>query len=91
MGFVADEYDPAVPFCGLGGEQVGGLGHQLGFEVAGPGAQRPDDGDIQAAGAERRVGDVDDLVAGGVQAGDGGAQRDRLARADVPGDHSQRG
>ena len=25
MGLVADEHDPAVPFCGLGGEQVAGL------------------------------------------------------------------
>ena len=50
MGLVADEHDPAVPFCGLGGEQVAGLGHQLGLEVAGPGAECPDDGDIQARG-----------------------------------------
>jgi hypothetical protein len=31
MSLVADEHDAAVPFCGLGGEQVAGLGHQLGF------------------------------------------------------------
>ena len=36
------------------------------------------------------VGDVDDLVPGGVECGDGGAQRHRLARPDVPRDHSQR-
>jgi len=38
-----------VSLCGLGGEQVGCLGHQLGLEVARPGAECPDDGDIQAA------------------------------------------
>jgi hypothetical protein len=46
------EHDPAAPFCYLvcylGGEQVADLGHQLGFEVAGLGARRPDDGDIRA-------------------------------------------
>ena len=90
MGFVADEHDPAVSFCGFGGEQVAGLGHQLGLEVARLGAECPDDGDIQAPGAERRVGDVYDLVPGGVECGDGGAQRHCLARPDVPRDHSQR-
>jgi hypothetical protein len=35
MSFINDEDDAAVPLGGLGGEQVAGLGHQLGFEVAG--------------------------------------------------------
>jgi hypothetical protein len=91
MSLIADHYDPAVPFCGFGGEQIAGLGHQLGFEVARLGAQRADDGDVKAAGAEGGVGDVDDLVAGGVQASDGGAQGHRLARADIPGNYSERG
>jgi hypothetical protein len=90
MCLVADHYDPAVPLGGLGGEQVGRLGHQLGFEVAGLGAERADDGDVKPAGAERGVGDVNDLVAGGVQGGDCGAQRHGLARADVAGDHAGR-
>ena len=34
MGFAADHDDPAVPFRGLGGEQVRCLGHQLGFETS---------------------------------------------------------
>jgi hypothetical protein len=34
MSLVAEHYDAAVPFCGLGGQQVGCLGHQLGFQVA---------------------------------------------------------
>jgi len=41
--------DAAVPLGGLGGEHVGRLGHQLGLEVAGPVAERADDGDIQPA------------------------------------------
>jgi hypothetical protein len=91
MSLIADHDDLAVSFCGLGGEQVTGLGHQLGFEIAGLGAQRPDDRDVKAAGAKGRVGDVDDLVAGGIQAGDGRAQRHRLARADVAGNYPERG
>ena len=88
---IDDEHDGAVPFGGLGGEQVGGLGHQLGFEVAGLGAEGPDDLHVEAAGAEGGVGDVDDLVPGGVQAGDGGADRDRLACLDVAGNHPEQG
>jgi len=91
MSLIQDHYDAAVPFGGLGGKQVAGLGHQLGLEVAGPVAERPDDRDIQAPGAEGGVGDVDDLVAGRVEAGDGGAQRHGLACADVAGDHPERG
>jgi hypothetical protein len=67
MSLIAGHYDPAVPLGGLGGEQVGRLGHQPGLEVAGLGAERADDGDIQRTRAEREVGDVDDLVAGRVQ------------------------
>jgi hypothetical protein len=37
-----------VPFGGLGGEQVAGLGHQLGFEVTGLGAEGPDDLHVEA-------------------------------------------
>jgi hypothetical protein len=87
---IADDHDAAVPLGGLGGEQVGRLGHQLGLEVAGPVAERADDGDIQPAGAEGGVGDVDDLVPGRVQGGDGGAQRHGLPGADVPRHDSER-
>jgi hypothetical protein len=77
-----------VPFGGLGGEQVRGLGHQLGFEVARLGAERPDHLHIQTAGPERGVGDVDDLVPGGVQPGDRGPHGHRLPRADITCDHA---
>ena len=85
VGLVADDHDAAAPFGGLGGEQVAGLGHQLGLEVTGPVAGRADDRHMRPAGAEGGIGDVDDLMAGGVQAGDRGAQRHCLARADVAG------
>ena len=39
-----------------------------------------------AAGADHRVGEVDDRVPGGVQAGQDGADGDGLARADLAGD-----
>ena len=80
-----------MPLCGLGGEQVRCLGHQLGLQVAGPVAEGAHDRDVEPSGAEGRVGDVDDLVPGGVQRGDGGAQGHGLARADVPGDDAERG
>jgi hypothetical protein len=86
-----DDHYAAVPFGGLGGEQVGGLGHQLGLEVAGLGAEGPHDRDVESPGAERGVGDVDDLVAGGVQGGDGGADRDSFPRSDIARDDPERG
>jgi hypothetical protein len=55
MSLVDDHYDLAVALCGLGGEQVGGLGHQLGLEVTRLRAECADDGDIEAAGAEGRL------------------------------------
>jgi len=91
MCLVNDEQDLAVALGGLGGEQVLGLGHELGAQVARLGPERAHDRDVEAAGAEGRVGDVDDLVAGGVERGDGGAQGDRLAGADVAGDHAECG
>src|SRR5438309_4151774 len=38
-----------------------------------------DDGEVEATRAEGGVGDVDDLVAGGVEGGGGGADGDGLA------------
>ncbi len=72
VGFINDQNDAAVSLSGLGGEQIGGLDHQLGSLVAGVGAEGSDDGDIQAPGAEGGIGDVDDLVPGRVEGRDGG-------------------
>ena len=90
MSLVADHHDAAVPLCGLGGQQVRCLGHHEGLEVAGAGAERPDDRHVTAPGLERRVGDVNHLMPCGVEGGDGGAQRDRLPSSDVPRHDSQR-
>ena len=71
----------------LGCEVLGGLGDQGGVVEAGHAAQRGDDRVVDAAGADLRVGDGDELVAGGVQAGGGGADGHGLARADLAGDY----
>ncbi len=74
----------------LGGEQVGGLGHDLGLEEAGLCAEGGDEGDVDLAGAEGgRVGEVDDLVGGRVELADGGAEGDGLADADLAGDDAE--
>jgi hypothetical protein len=59
VGLVDDQDDAAVAFVFFGGEQVGGLAHDFGLVEAGSGAERGDDRDVEAAGAERGVGDVD--------------------------------
>lgn len=89
MGFVDYEHDSAVAFRGFGGEQVGGLGHELGSLVAGFCSEGSDDGDVEASGAEGGVGDVDDLVSGGVQCRYGGSDRHGFSCADVSGDHTE--
>jgi hypothetical protein len=88
-GFEQQRVDAGLLAGGVAGVELGDGAAVLG--LAGPVAGRADDGDVEAAGAEGGVGDVDDLVAGGVQAGDGGAQRDGLPAADVSGDHPEGG
>jgi len=91
VGLVEDEDHTAVTLGLLSGEKCLGLGHDLGLVEAGAGAQRGDDGDVEAAGAECRVTDVEDVVADGVERGDGGADGDGLADADVAGDDANGG
>src|ERR1019366_3306509 len=54
---------------------------------ASAGAQGRHDRVVDAPGADLRVGDGDELVAGGIQAGDSGPRGHGLARADLTGDH----
>src|SRR5207245_486414 len=61
------------------------------LEEARAGAERAHDGDVEATGAEGGVGDVDDLVVGGVEGGAGGPGGHRLAGADLAGDDAERG
>ena len=86
MRLIDDEDDPAMPLGLLRGQQVTGLGDELGLAVAGDAAEGGDDGDVETAGAEGGVGDVDHLVAGSVQPCHRGAHRHRLAGADVADD-----
>ena len=74
-----------VAFCGQG---CAGLGDQSRGQVRRGGAERGDDGLVDAADADHRVGQVDDGVAGGVQAGQDGADRDGFPGADFSGDHA---
>src|SRR5580704_5581669 len=89
MGLVDDEHDAPMSLRLLGGEQVGGLGNELRLGVAGHAAESDHDGRVEAAGPEGAVADVDDLVAGPVESGDGGPDRHGLAAADVANDHAQ--
>lgn len=80
---VDDEDDPSPALGLLRREEGLGLGHHLGLEEARGGAQRGDDRDVEAAGAEGGVGDVDDLVRGRVEGAHRGPQGDGLADADL--------
>ena len=75
-------------FVAFGGEDGGGLGGEPGVAAVGLAAEGGDDHLVQAADADHRVGQVDDGVPGGVQAGQDGADRDGLAGADFAGDHA---
>ena len=70
----------------LGGQVLGGLRDQGGVVEPGHAAQRGDDRVVNASRPDLGVGDGDELVAGGVQPGGGGADGHGLARADLTGD-----
>jgi hypothetical protein len=89
VGLVDDEDRGAGAFVLLGGEQLGGLQDDVGLVEAGGGAQRADDVGVETPLADHGVGQVDDGVADGVEAGDGGAGGDGLAGADLAGDHPE--
>jgi len=87
VGFVDEQDGGAGAFGVFGGEGVAGLGDQGRGVEAGVAAQGGDDVVVDAAGADGGVGDVDQVVAGGFQAVDGGAGGDGLADTDFAGDH----
>ena len=89
VGFVDDQDGGAAAFGVLGGEGVGGLGDEGGGVGAGWPAEGGDDGVVDAAGADGGVAEVDDGVAGGVEGGQGGADGDGLAGADLAGDDAE--
>src|SRR5215472_3977599 len=83
-----DDHAP-VPLDLLGFEQLLGLGHHFRLEEAGLSPERTDHGDVQAAGAEGRVGDVDHLVAEWVESGAGSPSGEGLAGSHLTGDDPQ--
>ena len=85
-----DENDGAAAAFGVfGGQGVGGLRDEgRGVEARGL-AEGGDDVVQHAADPDRGVGQVDDHVPGGVQAGGRGAHGHRLAGADLAGDHTE--
>ena len=79
----------AAAFVFLGGEQVHRLRDQRGFVEAGDAAEGGDDAAVEAAAADGGVAEVDHRVPGGVEAGEGGADGDGLAGADLAGDDAE--
>ena len=82
------QHVPVSFFC-LGGERGLDLGDESGVVEAGGLAEGGGDGAVDAAHPDLRVGQVDQGVAGGVQAGYGGAGGYRLAAADFAGQRAQ--
>ena len=72
------------------GEQLVRLWDQGGGVEAGLAAEGEHDLVVEAAGADRGVGEVDERVAGGVEGGGGGAGGDGLAGADLAGQEAER-
>src|SRR5437899_12541974 len=85
MGFVDDQHGGLAALVALGGEHGGGLGGEPGVAAVGLAAEGRDDHLVQPPYADHRVRQVDDGVAGGIEAGQDGAHRDRLARPDFGG------
>ena len=86
VGFVEDQDGGAAAFFAFGGEGFAGLGGQPGAEVGGGLAEGGDDLFVDAADPDHRVGQVDDGVPGGIQAGQDGADGDGFPGADFAGD-----
>jgi hypothetical protein len=86
--FVDQQHDGLAAFVVLGGQQLGGLGDQGRPVEAGDGPEGAHEVVVDASGADHGVGQVDDRVAGRVEAGGHGTGGDGLAGADFAGDHA---
>ncbi len=82
MRLVDDEHDPTVSLRLLGLQELLGLDHHLGLEEARLGTEGADHGDVEPTGAEGGVGDVDHLMAQGVE-----ESSSRPCRHRLPGTH----
>src|SRR5205814_7255181 len=88
VGLVEYQDGGTAAFVAFGGQCGAGLADQSGGQVGGVGGEGGDDGFVDAADADHGVAQVDDGVAGGVQAGPDGAHGHGLAGADLAGDHA---
>ena len=83
--FVDGEDDVAVALVGFGGECCLDLGDEVGGVEAGGLAERGGQGAVDAPDADLGVGEVDEGVAGRVEAVGGGAERGGFPGADFSG------
>jgi len=86
---VEDQEGEPAALALLGGDEGGGLGGELGGAVGGAAAERGDDVVVDASRARRRVGEVEQGVAGLVQRRDGGAGGGGFPGADFAGDDAE--
>src|SRR5260370_42395983 len=84
---VDDQDRGPAPFGRFPGQDAPGLDGERGGAVDGPAPERRDHVGEYPPYPGGGGADVDDRVAGGGEAGDGGADGDRLAGADLAGDH----
>jgi len=87
--FVDGEDDVAVALVGLGGERGLDLRDEGRVVETGCLPECQGDGPVDSPDADLGVGEVDEGVAGGVQAVDGGAEGGGLAGPDFSGDDAQ--
>src|SRR6516162_8555730 len=87
VGLVDDQDRGPAALCGFPGQDGPGLDGEGGGAVDGPSAEGGDHVGEDAPHACCGVAEVDDGVGGGVEVSDRGADRDRLAGADLAGDH----
>ena len=90
VGLVDDQDGGFAALVAFGGQDGGGLGGEPGAGAVGLAAEGGDDHLVQAADADHGVGQVDDGVPGGVQAGQDGADRGGLAGPDFACDDADR-
>src|SRR5260370_1076790 len=90
VGLVDDQDGGFAAFVAFGGQDGGGLGGEPGAAAVGLAAEGGDDHLVQAADADHRVGQGDDGVPGGGQAGQDGAGRGGLAGPDFTSDDADR-
>src|SRR5674476_429930 len=86
---IEDQDHGSAAFAFLGGEHLSGLWDQRGFVETRCPTECGDDPGVEAAAADGGVALVDGGVPGRVEPGQGCADRDGLAGADLTGDHSQ--